>query len=320
MKNINQQLFQKNLITEKQFDFFEEIRNNERISLYFELRTILYLGIMLFTGGIGYFAYQNMSNIGHILSMLLLTMAIVVGFYFINKFSKPFASSQVIVEHAFFDYILILVSLLIISLFAYIQVYFDLVALLLRWTSFISAAILFFMAYRYDNRALLSMGITALAAAVGISISLVNWTNGDWMTSNNLYVTGIFLGIALVIAGQISDFKNIKKHFKFTYQNFGLILYFSGGIASIFDSQYEISYSILIFITAGFLTYYSWKQKEFLYFIYANIAGYIALLYLLISIIDLSNGGYMFYIYFIPMSCIGYIIFLITKKSHFAND
>ena len=129
MKNINQQLFQKNLITEKQFDFFEEIRNNERISLYFELRTILYLGIMLFTGGIGYFAYQNMSNIGHILSMLLLTMAIVVGFYFINKFSKPFASSQVIVEHAFFDYILILVSLLIISLLAYIQVYFDLVAL-----------------------------------------------------------------------------------------------------------------------------------------------------------------------------------------------
>jgi len=320
MDNIYKELFQRNLINNKQYGILEAIQTNVIVSLYYELRMILYLGIMLFTGGVGYFAYQNMGNIGHLLSMVLISAAIVVGFYFIRKFAKPYSDLQVIINHAYFDYILILVSLLIISLFAYIQVYFNLIELLIHWTSFISAAILLFMAYRYDNRALLSMGITAIAAAVGISISPVDWTKGVWIPTSDIFAVCILLGILLLVVAVVSERKGIKEHFCFTYQNFGLLLFYIGCIAGIFNSHNELLYDALLLATSGFLTYYTWQKKEFLFFLYSNIAVYIAFSYLLFRIFWGTESIYIIMAYYFPFTCIAYVLFLTQKKSHFAHD
>jgi hypothetical protein len=320
MDNTNKELFQRNLIDDKQYRFLEAIRTNKIVSLYYELRLVLYLGIMLFTGGIGYFAYQNMGTIGHRIAMILISAAIIAGFYFIRKFAKPYSNVEVTVYHVYFDYILILVSLLIISLFTYVQVYFDLTDLLLNWTSFISAAIFIFMAYRYDNRALLSMAITVLAAAVGLSITPVDWVKGEWLLSSDLYRISIVLGVSLAVVGQVSQYKNIKKHFRFTYQNFGLLLYFIGCLSEMFEGDYKLFYALLTFVSAGILTYYTWVKKEFLFFMYANIAGYIAFTYLLFMAENRMEGDYILFVYYFPLTCIAYIVFLFNKKSHFAHD
>lgn len=320
MKNIYKQLFQDKLIGENQYELFESIGKGKTISLYYELRLILYLGIMLFTGGLGYFAYQNIGEIGHIVSMFLIATSIVVGFYFIRKFSKPYSNFEVKLSQVYFDYILLLVSLLIVTLFAYVQVYFDIVDLLINGTSFISALIFLFMAYRYDNRALLSMGIVAFAAAVGVSITPINWAKGEWFTTDNLYVISLFLGAALVIIGEWSIYKDIKRHFSFTYKNFGLLIYFIACVSAIFDSNNELLYALIMLISAGILSYLTWIRKEFLFFLYSSLAGYIALTYLIITAIESSDAGGFFIIYYFPVTCISYIIFLIIKKSHFSHE
>jgi hypothetical protein len=320
MDNIYKALFQRNLINDEQYQYLEAIRTAKVVSLYYELRLILYAGILLFTGGVGYFAYQNMGEIGHLVCMTLIGVGIAVGFHFIAKFSKPYSNLQVVVSQVYFDYILILVSLLTISLFAYVQVYFGLVELLINWTSFISAALLFLMAYRYDNKALLSMGITALAAAVGVSVTPVDWVRGEWEAAPDLYVVSILLGIALIVAEQVTFRLGIKRHFKFSLQNFGLLLYFMGGIAAIFDSNNGISYAVLMAVSAGFVIWYAWQWKAFLFFLYSNIAGYIAITYLLFRLVENVQGGYNFFTYYFPFTCITYIIILVTKKSHFAHD
>lgn len=320
MDNTNKELFQRELINDKQYQYLESIRTNRIVSLYYELRLMLYLGIMLFTGGVGYFAYKNMGEIGHLVAIALLATGIALGFYFIQKFAKPYSNQEVIVNHVYFDYILILVSLLIIAFFTYVQVYFNLVEQLLNLTSYITAALFIFMAYRYDNRALLSMSITALAAAVGISITPINWATGDWFVSSNLYTTSIGLGIILAIAGQVSQYRNVKKHFRFTYQNFGLLLYFIGCLSAIFGSHHELFYALLTLASAGIITYYTWVHKEFLFFVYANLAGYIAFTYLMFKALDGMDGDFTFFVYYFPVTCIAYIVFLFTKKSHFAHE
>ncbi|MCO6501094.1 MAG: hypothetical protein J5I47_12070 [Vicingus serpentipes] len=320
MDNIYKELFQNNHIDKKQYELLDAIRSNKLVSLYYELRLTLYLGIMLFTGGVGYFAYQNIGEIGHLISMVLIGTSIIVGFYFIQKIANPYSNLEVTATKPYFDYLLLLVSLLIISLLAYIQVYFDLLALLVNWSSFISTAIFMFMAYRYDNRALLAMGITTLAAAIGISVSPINWVKGEWLSSNNLYVIGIFFGAFLVAIGQLSQYKNIKAHFKFTYQNFGLLLYYIGCISALFDSHHHYLYMSLLIASAGALSYYTWKTKEFLFFLYSNISFYIAFTYLVFSILDNFRGAEILLIYYFPVTCIAYIVILITKKNHFSND
>jgi hypothetical protein len=276
---------------------------------------------MLFTTGVGYFAYQNIGEIGHVVSMILIGIATIVGFYFISKHSKPYSNNEVTVSLPYFDYLLLLVSLLIISLLVYVQVYFNLTEILIHWSSYLSATVLFFMAYRYDNKALLAMGITAFAAAVGLSISPVNWAMGKWSATNELYNISILLGILLVIAGYASTQKDIKKHFKFTYQNFGLLLLYIGGVSSIFDSHFEVLYALLMVASAGYLSYYTWKTKEFLFFLYSNLTCYIAFTYLLFSMADTMSSGFeILLIYYFPITCITYLVLLITKKSHFKND
>jgi len=79
-------------------------------------------------------------------------------------------------------------------------------------------------------------------------------------------------------------------------------------------------YALLTLLSAGVLTYYSWREKEFLFFLYSNITAYIAITYLIFKLIERMNDGYFILVYYFPASCIGYIFYLIKKKSHFAHD
>lgn len=319
MNNTNKTLYQQKHITEKQYAFFESIRKEEIISLYYELRLLLYTGILLFTGGIGYLVYENIGSIGHIIAMTLLCGGIGTGFFYISKFSKPYANSLVTVQLEYFDYLLILVSLLVIGWFTYIQVYFELAAVLASWSSYISAVLFFFMGYRYDNRALLSMGITALATALGFSITPINWVSMEWASADYTAMIAVLLGVGLCLSGYLSEVKNIKKHFKFTYQNFGLISYYLGCLFGVFYTDYKIAYAFLTVISGVFMSMYTWKTKEFLFFLYANISIYIAFSYLFFIGVEKLQGGYIYMIYYFPLTCIGYIAFLINKKSHFIH-
>lgn len=319
MESKFKKLQEQKLIDDSQFEFLNAVDTNKIISVFYELRIMLYLGIMLLSTGVGYFAYQNMGKIGHIVSMLALLVAVVFCFLYILKNTSPYSNDEVKVSNPYYDYILILAALLIIGLFSYIQVYFNLVQLLLKWSTFISAVILFFMAYRFDNRGLLSMGITAFSATFGVVISPVNWTQGEWLPTLSLYNTGIILGIAFVLLGQISGIKKIKGHFQFTYQNTGLLIFFIAGLAAVFDSNYAGWYALFLMLVSLAVSFYCWKYKEFLFFLYSSISAYIAFTYLLIKLVEMSDAWVLLFYYF-PVSCILYIMFLYNKKNHFSNE
>ena len=240
-------------------------------------------------------------------------MVIGIGFcgYYISQKSFPYSHSEVKVDHIYFDYILILVSLLIISLFTYVQVYFDLVEQLLKVSSIITALLFFFMAYRYDNKAVLSMGITAAAAAFGLTISPVNWVSGSWLPGVDLYITGAFFGAALLGVGQILSENGIKKHFSFTYFNFGLILYYCSIISFVFDSEWQVAIAFLLFFSAGAISYYTWIKKEFVLFLYSSIAAYIGFTYLFVKLLTMGNNeGYLFTYLLFPnkLHCLCHVI------------
>lgn len=318
MNNINHELHQKELISNQQFEFLEGIKTNKVVSLYFELRLILYLGIMLLTGGLGYIAYQNMGSFGHIISMLLIFAGIVGCFYFVNKHALPYSNTEIRINHPYFDYILILGALLIIALFTYITIYFSLVELI-NISTLISAALLLYFTYRYDNSALLAMGLVAFAATVGINISPMNWATGELLQNSNLYITAILLGILYYVIGYLSEQREIKTHFRFTYQNFGLMLYLIGLLSAIFISDNGLLYAFWLLISAAAIGYLSWVKREFLFFLYAVISGYISFTYLFYKMLDAIDAETLM-IFYVPFSCIGLVAYLIINKKHFTNE
>lgn len=321
MSKIHQELFEKNLIDTKQVEFIEAVTERKIISVYYELRLVLYLGIMLFTAGVGYIAYQNLGDIGHLGMMALLLLAIGACGYYISKKSLPYSNEEVKVNHIYFDYILILTSLLIIALFTYVQVYFQLIELFLNWTSIISAIIFLTLAYRYDNKAVLSLGITALAATFGLTISPVNWVSGDWLPGLDLYLTSIIFGLSLIGLSEVLSRKGIKKHFTFTYQNFGLLIYYAGIMALLFDFSWEVMIAFILLFSASAISYYTWAKKEFLLFLYSSIAAYVGFTYLLVRLLTLGDSdGIVLLVYYFPISCIAYVLLLVKNKNHFSDD
>jgi hypothetical protein len=315
-KGIHKDLFDQNIIDQEEFRFLDLVSQRKVISVYYELRLLLYLGIMLFTCGIGYIVYQNMGEMLHIVLMSLLGVSIVASSYYINFKSKLYNHQSVNVEHFYFDYIVVLTALLLISLFTYVQVYFDLVELLIKWTSLISGVVFMMVAYRYDNKMVLSLGITALAAALGLSISPVGWTSGSNFDELNIYVLSVIFGTVLLGMGYLSTSKDIKKHFTFTYQNFGLLLVYFGLLALMFDTNNEVLMAFVTLLISGTLGWYTWKHKLFLFFLYSCITGYIAFTFLFIKL-DIE---WEFYIFYFPISCITAVVLLIKHKSHFSND
>jgi hypothetical protein len=163
----------------------------------------------------------------------------------------------------------------------------------------------------------LAMGITAFAATLGLSVSPVNWAQGDFVEGMDLYLLSILYGAFLIGVGFFSVSKNIKKHFDFTYQNFGLLLVYVGLVAIVFDN-YQKGWiaALLLILLAGTVAGYCWKHKKFLFFLYSCVSGYIALTYLLFEA-DVSWETMLFYF---PITCIGGVVLLIKKRTHFSDD
>jgi hypothetical protein len=275
---------------------------------------------MLFTGGVGYLVYQNIGSVGHVAMMGLLAVGIFFCFKYISRMSPHYSNLKTDSAHVYFDYLVLLAALLVVGLLTYVIVYFELLSVV-GYGSFVSAIVLLFMAYRYDNVAALSMGITALAAALGIGISPVDWAAGNFAEGARLYVTAMLLGAGLYGVGELSVLRTIKSHFGFTYQNFGILVYFIGNISAIFVSDYGVVYALLGVAVAAGLALKTWREKAFLFFLYASIAGYIAATYLLFVLLDKVSSQFEFILfYYFPVTCIGFIVFLINKKSHFRND
>ena len=316
--SINKILFEAALISEKQFGFLESIRTEKVVSLYYELRLILYLGILLLTGGLGYLAYENIGEFGHFLLMLLMAVLAGGGYYFVLKKSKPYSNFIVKESSVYLDYIIVLVALLVVGLFTYIQVYFDLVEELLNYTSLLSAGLFFYMAYRFDNKILLSMAITALVATFGLTITPVGWLKSEWFEATDLYLISIIIGLFFIAVGYFLSQKSIKEHFLFSYQNYGLLLFYGGCITSLFVSPIWVA--MVVAIIAGGALYYTWKFKQFLFFLYSVLTAYIALTYLIFMSLLENSDAWIFMIYYFPITCVSAIGFFISNKAHFKND
>ena len=320
MNQPHKKLREQGLLSDKQFSLLEDISNNKVISVYYELRILLYLGILLFTGGVGYIAYENIGDLGHVALMLILFLAIVGSAYYLFLKSEPYSREESTVQHIYFDYIVLLNALLLVGLFTYVQVYFNLVEVLLQWSSIITSVVFFALAYRFDHKGVLSMAITALAAAFGLSVSPVNWSQGDVMTTYQLYVTSCIVGSGLLAVGGGLAHLSIKKHFKFTYQNFGLLLLYFGLLCLSFDSFQEETNAFITLIVSGAIAYYTWRKHLFLFFLYSSIVAYIVLTYLLFELVFSHGEGYVLGIYYVPISCIAYVVFLVKHKKHFSDD
>jgi hypothetical protein len=311
------ELFEKGFLKEEQFNKIDLISSGKVVSVFYELRSLLYLGVMLFTAGAGILIYQNIGDLGHQISIFALGLLTIACFWYALSRAVDYTNGQVKSPTPYYDYIVLCGSLLFISFQVYLQFQYDFLTDNLGYSTLITAAFFFFIAYRLDHVGVLSLAITALASFWSISVSPQKWYSGDFFSGSHLYNTAIIFATAVTIIAVVLNKKSVKKHFTFTYLNFCLLIFFVGAVTGLFDGAWGI-YVLTLYVGCAVAYYAARWEKSFLFLLYAFVAGYIATTYLLAETI-FANAIEIWFLYSIA-SCGGFIYFIIKYRNHFKQE
>jgi hypothetical protein len=246
VSKIHNELYERGLLTGEQNDQLKKIEDRQLVSVYFDLRALLYAGVLLFSTGIGILIYKNIGDIGHLVAISVLILLTAACFVYIFRKGPPYQHFEVEGPTPYFEYIVLLGSLLLISVQGYLQFKYELLTENLGLSTLISAAVFFVVAYRFDHLGVLSLGITALASFFSITLSPNKWYSGEFLEGSHLYLTAIFFGTGLALAALLLEKKNIKAHFTFTYLNFALLIFFAGALSAMMIEESRMGWYLLM--------------------------------------------------------------------------
>lgn len=312
-RHLFQNLLQQNLISEKEY---RKVREQQTwFSLFWELRSLLYLGIVLFTGAIGVLIYKHIDTIGHDILVICIAAVCAACFAYCLKQAKGYSPGKVASPNFLFDYILLLGCLLLLVFVGYIQAQYNVFGH--RWglAAFIPMLFLFIAAYYFDHLGVLSLAITNLAAWVGITATPTRILQENDFNSESTIYPALILGAALIAVAFLSVLKRIKAHFSFTYQNFGAHILFIALLAALFHFNALFLLWFLVLLVFSFFAFrYAVKERSFYFLVITALYGWIALSYVIIELLTRSDADigsfYAIVLYFI-LSGIGFIRLLI---------
>jgi hypothetical protein len=308
------ELREKNLLTEDQYKILDPVYSGKVISVFYELRIILYLGVMLFTTGVGILIYKNIGDLGHLALITVLFVLTAFCFHYSLRHAAPYTHQKAAPPTPYFDYIVLLGCLLFISVLGYLQLQYELFDDGMGLTTLVTAAFFFFAAYRFDHLGVLSLAITALASFWSISVSPQKWYSGNFFSDSNLHVTAIIFGAVVSAVAILLDRKGIKKHFTFTYLNFCSLIFLCGALSGMFiEDRAYLLYLLLLYAGCASLAFYAHETKSFLFILYVFVFAYIGTTYMLSDFMDAPELWFMYLL----ASCGGFIVFIIRYKSFF---
>lgn len=307
-------LTEKNIISEEQATQVKTSDLTQPFSIHWELRLLLYLGIMLLSTGLGFVIYENIDTIGHNILIALVALVCVGCFYYAFNHRKPFSWKELDETTNLDDFALLGGCLAFLTLEGYLQYQYSFLGTRYGLAAFLPAVLFFFCAYFFDHRGVLSMAITALASWIGISITPLRLLKNNDFNSQDIVITSILLGITLIIIGWFSIQKDLKKHFSFTYFVFGGNLTFIAALSGLFTFDLKIIYGLIVGILACFSIVYARTKHSYLFLLMGIIYGYIAFTYTIFKILPDDIDPFLFMLYFV-LSGTGVVIFLIKIKA-----
>lgn len=320
-----QSLLDKNLITENQYQEIKAYRNLNIFSLNAELKLFLYLSVLLFTSGIGILIYENIDSIGHIAILSILLIVIAVCFYYCFKNSKGFQKTETTFESPILEYLVLAANILTCIFIGYLQFQYKPFGTHYDLATLIPTVVSFFCAYYFDNKSVLTIAITGLAAYIGLSVTPQDLLHNDFYSNETLSYSAIILGGLLILWTIYSSRTNLKTHFNFIYLTFALHLISIASISNLTDSDYDGIWILFGLVLAG-SSYYFYKLsheiKAMSLYIFMIIYAYIGLnifFFRILDLIDFSDIWELF-IFMLPVYFIGSIVVFIKLIKNFHKE
>lgn len=325
MKQMNEQatqsLLEKNLVSEEQFSQIQTYRSLNIFSLHNELRFLLYLSVLLFTGGIGILIYQNIDTIGHIAILSLLLIVTTISFYFCFKNAVGFKKEEVLFPNPIYDYLVLTAVILSCTFVGYLQFQYKPFGSDYGLATLIPTIISFICAYYFDNKNVLTIAIMGLAAYIGLTVTPHDLVNTEFFADKTLSYSAILLGVLLIVWTIYSTRIGLKTHFNNIYLTFALHIISIASINNLMDN-YWFLFAIVLAGSSFYFYKISYELRSISLYIFMIIYAYIGINIVLFKIfenIDFSDV-WMLFVLMMPAYFIGSILLFIKLIKNFNKE
>ena len=310
----------RDLITPSQADALADFERQRPVSLHHELRAALYVGILLLTAGLGLLIYEHYDDIGDLVIIGGMAALCVASFVYAWRNRPPLSPEQTdpsdrLSRSVFGDYALLLSCLLFLSLEGYAQYRFTLFGTRYGLVTFLPAVLFLALAYRFDHRGVLGMGLTALASWVGVTVRPLELRLKTNFFDEPTVLAAIGLGTLLIGAALWLERKPVKAHFTYTILVMAGNLMLLALLAGVFNFEgRRWLYALSLFGVCGAFDWLARREGVFLYRLMGVVYGYIGFTYLLFfQLLDGLNYPTEVYLIYIIASGTGVVTYL-TKN------
>ncbi len=271
-------LTEKGILSPDQSATLLRVARRDLVSIRFELRALLYAGVLLAVSGVGLFLKQNQERIGPVTIASLLAAAAVGCFLFVLRRSPPFSWSACGESHVASDYLLLLAVLLIGSDLAYVESRFRFLGADWAYHLLVVSVIAIAAAYRFDSGVVLSLGLSSLAAWRGLSTRIPMESRFS-DRPGEIRANALACGVLFLAAAFVSVRTKRKAHFEPVFAAFGWLLLFGGLLSGVFEDKFGWPlWEIAAFGAAAAVIAFAYRFRRLFDFTVGVIAGYLALL------------------------------------------
>ncbi len=249
-------------ISPEQHAHLAGLARREPLSLFLELNILLYAGVLAFVAGLGWTVTTWSQQLGDVLVVAALSAILAACAWYC--FSREPSSSMV------FDYVLYLGALTWSVELAYLEKRFHLLSGQWDYYLLATAALFFFLAYRFDNRLVLTLALSSLAGWFGLTIS--HWPSHQDATYRTY---AIIYSLIVGLAGALLQRRGLKPHFFDTYLNVAANVLFWALLSGVFERHDSGLWFLALLVACGASLGWGLKQRQFAFVAYAAVYGYV---------------------------------------------
>ena len=261
---------QQGAISPEQHTYLSGLCRGEPFSLFLELNILLYAGVLAFVAGLGWTVTTWSQQLGDVLVVAVLSTILAACFWYCISRAPAWSFTETAAPTAIFDYVLYLGSLVWCVELAYLENRFHVLSG--QWSFYLlaTAVLFFFLAYRFDNRFVLSLALSSLAGWFGLSIS--HWPSHQDATYRQC---ALLYCLVVGVGGAILQRRGLKAHFFGTYLNIVANVLFWALLSGVFNRQGYGIWLLALLIACGASLAWGLTRRQFVFVAYSVVYGYV---------------------------------------------
>lgn len=299
------------IISPEQHALLAGLSRREPFSVFLELNVLLYAGVLAFVAGLGWTISTWSQQLGDVLVLTILCAMIAACFWYCFSRAPAWSPAETPSPSLVFDYVIYLGCLTWTVELAYIETRFHMLSG--QWDLYLlaTAGLFFFLAYRFDNRFVLSLALSSLAGWFGLTIS--HWPSHQ---DESYRQSAIVYSLMVSGAGAVLHRRGLKLHFFGTYLNIAANVLFWALLSGVFNREGYLVWLLGLLAVCGASLAWGLKRRQFSFVAYAAVYGYVGLSAVLIR--DM-NGDTAVLSYFV-FTGIAMLIMLVQIARRFGRE